>query len=125
MFKEFFMKLNQLSTKKIVLLNLGVIVGLFLITPLLLDLIEFNSRILLISYLGTILIGILVVLMLFDIAFLIIKKQNYYIFSLLNMSITLRVFLLMMYSFLNNIFEIVYVMNYSDTTLILIYKIVF
>jgi len=118
------MKLNQLSIKKIVLLNLGVIIGLFLVIPLLLDLVEINSRILFIMYLGTILIGILVVLMLFDIFFLVFKKQNYHIFSILNMSITLLLFLLMMYSFLNNIFEIVYVMNYSDTTLVLIYKIV-
>ena len=118
------MKLNLLSTKKIILLNLGVIVGLFLFTPLLLDLIEINSRILLIMYLGTFLMVILVVLMIFDIAFLVVKKQNYYILSLLNMSITLLLFLLMIYSFLNNIYEIVYVMNYSNSTLPLIYKIV-
>jgi len=118
------MKLNQLSIKKIVLLNLGVIVGLFLVTPLLLDLIEINSRILLIMYLGTILLGILVVLMIFDISFLVIKKHNYYIFSIINMSITLLLFFLMIYSFLNNIYDIVYVMNYSNSTLPLIYKIV-
>ena len=105
------MKLNQISTKKIIFLNLGVIIGIIFFTPLLLALIELNSRILLISYLGTILIGILVALMILDIFFLVFQKQNYYILSLLNVSITLLLFLLMMYSFLNNIFEIVYVMN--------------
>ena len=98
------MKLNQVSTKKIIILNLGVIIGIIFFVPLLLDLIEFGSRILLISYLGTILIGLLVVLMLLDIIFLIFQKKNNYILSLLNMSITLLLFLLMMYSFLNNIF---------------------
>ncbi|MHA2035503.1 MAG: cytochrome c biogenesis protein CcsA [Promethearchaeota archaeon] len=118
------MKLNQLSTKKIFILNFGVIIGILLITPLLLDLIEISSRILFIAYLGTVLIVFLVILMLFDIFFLVFRKQNNYILSLFNMSITTLLFLLMMYSFINNIFEIVYVMNYSNTTLALIYKIV-
>jgi len=118
------MKLNQVSTKTIIVLNLGVIIGIILITPMLLDLIEISSKVLFISYLGTILIGFLVALMLLDIFFLVFQKQNNYILSLLNMSITLLLFLLMMYSFLNNIFEIFYVMNYSNSTLPLIYKIV-
>jgi len=119
------MKLYQVSPKKRVLVNFGVIIGIVFVAPLLLDLIEINSRILLISYLGTSLIVFLVVLMLIDIYFLIFQKQNNYMLSLLNMSITLLLFLLMMYSFLNNIFDIVYVMNYSNSALPLIYKIVF
>jgi cytochrome c-type biogenesis protein CcmF len=118
------MKLSELSTKKILILNLGVIIGIILITPLLLDLIEINSRILLIAFTGIILIGFLIGLMILDIIFLVFKKQNFYILSLLNMSITLLLFLLMMYGFLNNIFEIIYVMNYSETTQAFIYKIV-
>ncbi|MBY8984250.1 MAG: cytochrome c biogenesis protein CcsA [Candidatus Lokiarchaeota archaeon] len=106
------------------ILNIGIIIGISLILPILLDLIEISRRILLISYLGTGLIIFLVILMLLDIAFLFFQKQNIYLFSLLNMSITLLMFLLMMYSFLNNIFEFVNVMNYSETTQPLIYKIV-
>ena len=70
------MNFNKLSTKKIIILNLGVIIGIILVAPMALDLIEINSRILFISYLGTFLIGLLVVLMLFDIYFLVFQKQN-------------------------------------------------
>ena len=115
---------KPISTKKMLILNIGIIIGISLILPILLDLIEISLRILLISYLGTGLIIFLVILMLLDIAFLFFQKQNIYLFSLLNMSITLLMFLLMMYSFLNNIFEFVNVMNYSETTQPLIYKIV-
>lgn len=115
---------KPISTKKMLILNIGIIIGISLILPILLDLIEISRRILLISYLGTGLIIFLVILMLLDIAFLFFQKQNIYLFSLLNMSITLLMFLLMMYSFLNNIFEFVNVMNYSETTQPLIYKIV-
>jgi len=40
------------------------------------------------------------------------------------MGLTLFLFLVMVYSFLNNIFEVIYVMNYSNSTLPLIYKFV-
>ena len=118
------MSLNQLSTKKIIILNLGVIIGIIFFTPLILDRIAISIRILLIAYLGTSLIVFLIVLMLLDISFLVFRKHNNYILSLLNLSITLLLFSLMMYSFQNNIFEIVYVMNFSEITQALIYKIV-
>ena len=118
------MKLNQLSTKKIIVLTLGVIFGIILVVPLLLDLVEINFRIILISYLGNILIGFLIAVIISDIFLLVIKRKNNYIFSLLNMSLTALLFLLLMYCFLNNIFEIIYVMNNSDTTTGLIFKIV-
>jgi len=118
------MKLNQVSIRKIILLNLGIIIGIILITPMLLDLIEINSRILLISSLGTTLIGLLIVLMVFDIYFLVFKKQNNFEYIILNMSISILLVLLMIYSFLNNIFELVYVMDYNNASLTLIYKVV-
>jgi len=118
------MSLNQLSTKKIIILNLGVIIGIIFFTPLILDRIAISIRILLIAYLGTSLIVFLIVLMLLDISFLVFRKHNNYILSLLNLSITLLLFSLMLYSFQNNIFEIVYVMNFSEITQALIYKIV-
>ncbi|MHA2194813.1 MAG: cytochrome c biogenesis protein CcsA [Promethearchaeota archaeon] len=118
------MKIDELSVRKILLVNVIVIVCLFVFVPLILDLVADSYRVLLISYLGTILIGFLIGLLIIDIFLLALKKQNYYLFSLLNLSITALLFILMMYSFLNNIYEIVYVMNYSDVSLALVYKIV-
>jgi cytochrome c-type biogenesis protein CcmF len=117
------MKLKQLSVKSQIILNLGIIGGIIFFTPLFLDLIEINSRITLISLLGTILIGFLVVLMIIDVFFLIFRKNMYFL-SFLNMGITLLLFLLIVYSFLNNLFEFVYVMSYSETSQALVYKIV-
>ncbi|MFX1572584.1 MAG: cytochrome c biogenesis protein CcsA [Promethearchaeota archaeon] len=118
------MKFDRFLSRKILLLNIIVILGLFFFIPLILDLIEFSTRILIISYLGMILIAILIALILVDIFFLVFKRKNYYLLSILNMSINVLLFILMMYSFINNIFEIVYVMNYSHTTLAPIYKFV-
>lgn len=118
------MKISQISTKKIIALNLVLMASLFVFIPVLLDLIEISNRIFVILILGNLFLLLLIALMIVDIIFLFIKKQNYYIFSLVNMSLSLVIFILMMYSFLNNIFEVVYVMNYNATTLPLIYKIV-
>ena len=118
------MNLNQVSTKKIIIFNLGLIVCISVIIPIFLDLIEINYRIVIISFLGNSLIVILIGIMILDIIFLFVRKQNYNLLSILNMSLSIFLFLLMIYSFLNNIYDIIYVMNYSNSTLPLIYKIV-
>ena len=118
------MQFENSSSIKLVVINFGILIGLALIIPTFLDLIEINDRILIISFFGNLLILILICVMIFDIVLLLIKKQNYYLLSIINMSLSLILFLLMMYSFINGIYEFVYVMNYSNTTLPLIYKIV-
>ncbi len=118
------MQFDNFSPKKLVVINFGMLIGLALIIPILLDLIEINDRIWIISFFGNLLIPILICVMILDIFFLLIKKKNYYLLSIINMSLSLLLFLLLMYSFINGIYEIVYVMNYSNTTLPLVYKIV-
>ena len=118
------MKINNLSIKKSIAITISLLFSLFLIFPVVLDLIELNYRIIIISVLGNSFIVILIVVMILDIVFLLYKKENFYFLSFLNMGLSLFLFLLMIYSFLNNIYELIYVMNYSNSTLPLIYKIV-
>lgn len=119
------MKLNEFSIKKILLINLGIIFCMFLFIPIILDVIAINSRIIVISVLANVVIVILIGVLIADLILLLIKKQNFQLFSTLNMLLTLFVFILLMYCFLNDIFEIIYVMNSSNSALPSIYKIVF
>ena len=119
------MQFINYSAKKLVVTNFCISIGLALIIPIFLDLIEINYRIIFISFLGNFLVIILITVLIVDFFLLVAKKLNYQLLSTLNMILTLILFILLMYSFLNNIFEIVYVMNYSNSVLPLIYKIVF
>ncbi len=118
------MKFDELAIKKSIIINIGIILGLIFILPLVLNLIEYNFRVLLISTLGNYVILVLIFVLIIDFVYIVFTRQNYYIFSLFNVYLTIIMFILMMYSFLNNIYEIIYVMNYSNSTLPLIYKIV-
>ena len=118
------MKINQLSIKKILAFNIVLLICLTIVIPIFLDLIEFNIRINIIAFLGNYIIFVLIALMVCDVIFLLVKKQNWYFFSVLNISLSFILFILMLYSFLNQIYEIVYVMDYSNTTLPVTYKIV-
>lgn len=117
------MKINELSLKYIVLIYIGLLLGLAFFIPLLLDLFNLNVRIFIISILSRFTIIVLIVVLIIDIVFLF-TKVNLYSLSILNMGLTFFLYILLVYSFLNNIYEVVYVMNYSNTTLPLIYKIV-
>jgi len=117
------MKFNQISSRYIILISIGLLVSLTLIVPLLLDLVNLNVRFLIISILGKSIIIVLIVVLIIDVI-LLFTKVNFYLFSILNMGLTFFLYLLLVYSFLNNVFEVVYVMNYSNTTLPLIYKFV-
>jgi len=118
------MKLDKISTKYFILINFGLILSLSIAIPFIFSLIEYNFRLLLISSLGTYTILILIVVLIVDIIFLVFRRKNNYFFSILNMGLTFLLFLVMVYSFLNNIFEVIYVMSYSNSTLPLIYKFV-
>ncbi|MFX1522915.1 MAG: cytochrome c biogenesis protein CcsA [Promethearchaeota archaeon] len=98
---------------------------MFIFIPLILDILDITIRIIVISFLGNFLVIVLIAVLIVDFILLVVKKLNYQILSSLNMILTLFLFTLLMYCFLNNIFEIVYVMNYSNSALPLIYKIVF
>ncbi|MFX0021482.1 MAG: cytochrome c biogenesis protein CcsA [Candidatus Hermodarchaeota archaeon] len=116
--------LNEMSMKKNIVVNLSLILFSIITIPFLLDLIELNFRIVFISFIGNVIIIFLIAIMILDVIFLIIKKQNVYFLTVLSMYLSLILFLIMIYSFLNNTYKIVYVMNYSNNSLPLVYKIV-
>ena len=118
------LKLGNMSIKKVVGVNLSLILILTILTPILLDLIEVYYRIILISFLGNFLIIFLIAIAFLDVYFLIFRKENVYFLTVLSMSLYFLLFILMDYSFLNNLYKIFYVMNYSNNSLPLIYKIV-
>ncbi|MFX1531245.1 MAG: cytochrome c biogenesis protein CcsA [Promethearchaeota archaeon] len=119
------MKSDKLSLKQFIIINLVLILFLFGFVPVILDLIEIGNRIIVIFFLGNFLILLLVVVLIVDFLLLVVNKMNYQFLSMLNMFLTLLLYVLFIYSFLNNIFEIIYVMTYSNSALPLIYRIVF
>lgn len=116
--------LSNMSIKKTATINLCLIPIIIIITPVLLDLIELNYRIIFISFLGNFLIIFLIVILSLDLMLLIVKKRNANFISILTMSLSLILFLIMVYSFLNNLYKISYVWSYSNNSLPIIYKIV-
>lgn len=114
----------NISIKKLVIINFSLILIFILIIPLVLDLIELSYRIVFISFLGNFLIIFLIIIMILDLILLIVKKQNAYFLSILSMSLSVILFLIMVYSFLNNIYKIIYVWSFSNNSLPIIYKIV-
>ena len=119
------MKIKKFQFKNAIIIQGIITISLFLFLPIILDVIEYRNRIILISFLGNIFLLLLIVLSFFDLFFLLIKKSNYQLFSFLNLFLTLFLFILLLYGFLNDLFEFLYVSNYSNSALPLIYKIVF
>ncbi|MFX0027782.1 MAG: cytochrome c biogenesis protein CcsA [Candidatus Hermodarchaeota archaeon] len=119
------MKISNVVLRKTVAIHLVLILFLFTFVPIVLDLITYRNRIIVISILGNTLLLFLIALSIFDLFLLIVKKLNYQLISALNLILTLFLFILLIYSFLNNLFEFLYVLNYSNSALPLIYKIVF
>jgi len=120
------MKFNSLFSinKKAILFFLGIIIIIVGIVPLILDLVDFDLKIQAISFLGSFLIITIILITIIDLFYISIMKKNYYFFPFLNMSLSVSLFLLLEYCFLNNYYDFVYVWNYSELTLPIIYKIV-
>jgi len=118
------MRFNHYSLKKILLIDLIVILSIVIVIPLVLSLFGLNIKILVISFLGNILIISTIIITIIDIFYLLKVKRNFYLLSSLSMSFTISLFLLLEYCFLNDYYDFVYVWSYSKSTLPIIYKIV-
>jgi len=86
--------------------------------------VELKLKILILSSIGSFCIILLITITLIDIFYLIIKKENVIFLSFLNMSLSISLFLLLEYCFLNDYYTIVYVWNYSESTLPILYKMI-
>jgi len=118
------MKFDHYSLKKILLIDLIVIVSIVIVIPLFLDLFGLNIKILVISFIGNFLIISTIIITIVDLFYLLKFKRNFYILSSLSMSFTISLFLLLEYSFLNDYYDFIYVWSYSKSTLPIVYKIV-
>ena len=118
------MKIDLYSLKKIFLIDLIVILSIVIVIPLVLDLFGLNVKILVISFIGNLLIISTIIITIFDLFYLLKLKRNIYLLSSLSMTLSISLFLLLEYCFVNDYFDIIYVWSYSKTTLPLIYKFV-
>ena len=118
------MKLDHYSLKKILLIDLIVILSIVIVFPLALDLFELNIKLLVISFLGNVLIISAIIITAFDLFYLLKVKRNFYFLSSLSMSLTISLFLLLEYCFINDYYDFIYVWSYSKSTLPIVYKIV-
>ncbi len=118
------MKFDHFSLKKILLIDLIVILSIVIVIPLVLNLFGLNIKILVISFLGNILIISTILITAVDLFYLLKAKRNIYLLSSLSMTFSISLFFLLEYCFINDYFDILYVWSYSETTLPLIYKFV-
>ncbi len=118
------MKFDHYSLKKILLIDLIVILSIVIVIPLVLDLFGLNIKVLVISFIGNILIISTIVITVVDLFYLLKFKRNFYLLSSLSMSFTISLFLILEYCFLNGYYDFIYVWSYSKSTLPIVYKIV-
>ncbi|MFX1446795.1 MAG: cytochrome c biogenesis protein CcsA [Promethearchaeota archaeon] len=118
------MKFDAYSMKKILLLDLLVILSIVIVLPLVLDLFSLNIKVLTISIIGNLLIISTIIITAVDFFYLLRFRRNFYFLSSLSMSFTIALFFLLEYCFLNDYYDFFYVWSYSKSTLPLIYKFV-
>ncbi len=118
------MKFDHYSLKKILLIDLIVILSIVIVIPLVLDLFGLNIKVLVISFIGNILIISTIIITVVDLFYLLKFKRNFYLLSSLSMSFTISLFLILEYCFLNGYYDFIYVWSYSKSTLPIVYKIV-
>jgi len=113
-----------LERKKIIkfLISFVIFFLILIIFPLILDSIEINQRIVLIQNLGNFLILLIIGICITDLVFLIIFKNNFYIFFYLYLVFTVQLFIVLEYCFLNDIYEFVYVWRQSASDLPIFFK---
>ncbi len=118
------MRFDRYSLKRILLIDLIVIICIVIVIPLVLDLFGLNIKLVAISFIGNILIISTIIITVVDLFYLLKFKRNFYLLSSLSMSFTISLFLLLEYCFLSDYYDFIYVWSYSKSTLPIIYKFV-
>lgn len=95
----------------------------WLLLPLL-NLLEWDSMIEIIAWFGNSLIISIIIITIIDLLNLISSKKSLFFLPFLNMMLSITLFLLMVYCFINDFFDIVYVWRHSNLSQPLVYKIV-
>ncbi|MFX1355990.1 MAG: cytochrome c biogenesis protein CcsA [Promethearchaeota archaeon] len=118
------MRFNKNSLKTVIISDLIIIITIAVIIPNLLNLVNLDLKIKIISNLANILIFLNIITVIIDLIYLILKRENYFYLASLNMALSISIFLLLEYGFVNDYYNLVYVWSYSESNLSLIYKIV-
>ncbi|MFX1590228.1 MAG: hypothetical protein ACFFC1_19000, partial [Promethearchaeota archaeon] len=118
------MRFNKNSLKTVIISDLIIIITIAVIIPNLLNLVNLDLKIKIISNLANILIFLNIITAIIDLIYLILKRENYFYLASLNMALSISIFLLLEYGFVNDYYNLVYVWSYSESNLALIYKIV-
>ena len=100
---------------------LAIIFALFL--PIL-DLFSIETKVKAIALFGNALIISIIVITILDLFLLVRKRINYTPLVFFSMTLSISLFLLVEYCFITDLFEFLYIWNYSEATQPLIYKIV-
>lgn len=114
-----------LQRKKLIKISslLAIFILIALLIPLLLDNLEINQKITLIQNFGNFLIYLIIGICILDLLLLILFKTNLLILFYLNLVLTILLFILLEYSFLNNMYEFLYVWRHSGLDTPFFYKI--
>lgn len=118
------MNFNKNSLRSILIYDFVIIITIVLIIPNILNFVSLNLKVQILSYLANILIILNILFVIVDLFFLIWKRENYFYLPSLNMTLSISIFLLLEYCFVNNYYDFVYVWSYSESSLALVYKIV-
>ena len=107
-----------------VLYFIFILFVIFFIFLQLLNLLEWDVKIGIIALFGNLLIISIIITTLIDLIILQTSKNSLFLLPFLNMTLSIVLFLLMVYCFINDYFNIVYVWSYSNISQPLVYKLV-
>jgi cytochrome c-type biogenesis protein CcmF len=110
--------------KYYILVFFTILIIIFAIFLPILNLFNDQIKIITIAYLGNTLIISIIVITILDIFLLIGKRINYTPLVFTSMTLSISLFLLVEYCFINDLFEFLYIWNYSEASQLLVYKIV-
>ncbi|MFX1413138.1 MAG: cytochrome c biogenesis protein CcsA [Promethearchaeota archaeon] len=110
--------------RTVIIYDFVIILAVVVIIPNLLNFFDLNLKIQVLSYLANILILLNIIIVVIDLIFLMWKRENYLYLTSFNMTLSVSIFLLLEYCFVNGYYDFFYVWSYSELTLPLVYKIV-
>ena len=117
-------KNTSIALKYYILCFVSILAIIFALFLPILNLFDVITKVKIIALFGNVLIISLIVITILDVILLIGKRINYTPLVFFNMTLSILLFLLIEYCFINDIFEFYYIWSYSKVTQPLIYKIV-
>ena len=115
---------TQRKYKYYILYFIATLIIIFIVFLPFLNFLEWNTKISFIALFGNLLIISIIIITIIDIVNLLSNKKSLFTLPFLNMTLSIVLFLLMVYCFINDFFDIVYIWRNSIITQPFVYKIV-